>query len=113
METSPKAPTRYMEFLDRYPKLAKAWEAIAETGRMGPLDARMVRLLKLAVSIGAMREGAVHASVRKGLAMGISKEEFEQVAAIAAGTIGLPACVAVYSWIQDELERSSGTSPTG
>jgi hypothetical protein len=28
----------------------------------GPLDAKTARLVKLAVAVGAMREGAVHAS---------------------------------------------------
>jgi alkylhydroperoxidase/carboxymuconolactone decarboxylase family protein YurZ len=110
MGAFPKTPTRYAEFLERFPRLAKAWEEIALTGQTGPLDARIVRLLKLAMSMGALREGAVRASVRKGLLLGLRKEEIEQVATIAAGTIGLPACVAVYSWIQDELEKQRASA---
>jgi 4-carboxymuconolactone decarboxylase len=63
-------------------------------------------LVKLAIAIGALREGAVHASVRKALAMGITREEIEQVIALAAGTLGLPATVAVFSWVEDRFNRS-------
>ena len=45
----------------------------------------------------------MHASVRKGLAMGITREELEQVVAIAAGTLDLPRTVAAYTWIKDLL----------
>jgi len=56
--------------------------------------------------LGALREGAVHANVRKALAAGISREEIEQVIALAGGTLGLPATVAVFSWVQDALTGS-------
>jgi alkylhydroperoxidase/carboxymuconolactone decarboxylase family protein YurZ len=45
----------------------------------------------------------VHANVRKALANGISRKEIEQVLALAAGTLGLPATVAVFSWVQATL----------
>jgi len=71
---------------------------MAEGRRQGPLDAKTQRLVKLAVGIGAMREGAVHASVRKARAMGIETEAIEQVVALSAGTLGMPATVAAYTW---------------
>ena len=103
MSSMPDPPDTYKAFQQRYPKIGQAWELIGEAGREGPLDGKTVRLLKLAVALGAMREGAVHANVRKALAMGISREEIEQVIAVAAGTLGLPSAVAVYSWVQDDL----------
>jgi alkylhydroperoxidase/carboxymuconolactone decarboxylase family protein YurZ len=106
MSTAPKPPETYQAFLERFPKIGQAWEAIAEAGRQGPLDPKAVRLVKLAVAVGAMREGAVHANVRKALAMGIPSEELEQVLALAAGTLGLPAAVAVFSWVRDYLGQS-------
>ena len=105
MSSSPKPPETYQAFVQRYPKIGRAWEALAEAGREGPLDEKAVRLIKLGVSLGALREGAVHASVRKALALGISRAEIEQVVALAAGTLGLPAAVAVYSWVQDTLAQ--------
>jgi alkylhydroperoxidase/carboxymuconolactone decarboxylase family protein YurZ len=107
----PKPPQTYEAFVQRYPKIASAWEALAEAGQDGPLDARSARLVKLGLAIGALREGAVHANVRKALAAGISAAEIEQVIALAAGILGLPATVAIYSWVQDALAQGiKGTS---
>ena len=103
MHSSPKPPETFQAFISRFPKLGQAWEKLAEAGREGPLDARTERLVKLAVAVGALREGAVHSSVRKALATGITPGEVEQVIALAASTIGLPATVAVYSWVRDIL----------
>jgi alkylhydroperoxidase/carboxymuconolactone decarboxylase family protein YurZ len=97
----PKPPQTFLEFAERFPKLMEGWEALAEAGRVGPLDERTIRLVKLGIAIGAMREGAVHASVRKARALDIPDEALEQVVALAAGTIGLPATVAVWSWTRD------------
>ncbi len=102
-KTLPDPPRRYREFVKRYPKLWEAWEKIHEAGSGGPLDQKTCRLIKLAIAVGAMREGAVRSGARKGTAEGVSREELEQVIALAAGTIGLPATVAVYSWVQDCL----------
>lgn len=99
----PKPPNTYEEFITRYPKLGRAWEQIAEAGEDGPLDKKTTRLVKLAIAIGAMREGAVHSSARKAAALGISEEEIYQVVALAAGTLGFPSTVAVYTWIEDIL----------
>jgi alkylhydroperoxidase/carboxymuconolactone decarboxylase family protein YurZ len=103
MKGTPKPPQTYQDFVARYPKIAAAWEALSEAGQEGPLDDRTERLIRLAVAIGALREGAVHANVRKALAGGISAAEIDQVVALAAGTLGLPATVAVFSWVRDAL----------
>jgi alkylhydroperoxidase/carboxymuconolactone decarboxylase family protein YurZ len=116
MDTLPTPPDTYQAFRKRFPRLGKAWEELAEAGREGPLDEKVARLVKLAVAVGALREGAVHAGVRLALAQGVTKEEIAQVIALAAGTIGLPATVAVYSWVQgliDVPERSSGSEAPG
>ncbi|MDB5034643.1 MAG: alkylhydroperoxidase AhpD family core domain protein [Chlorobi bacterium] len=105
MSRMPKPPKTYLKFVARYPELEKAWRSINDAGEQGPLDERTRRLIKLAVAIGAMREGAVHSSARKGLAMGITAEEMEQVVALAAGTLGMPSTVAVYSWIHDTIDK--------
>lgn len=100
-----KPPEMYESFTRRYPKLKEAWEKIAEAGKDGPLDEKTMRLVKLAVAIGSLKEGAVHASIRKAVDLNISREEIEQVISLAAGTIGLPSTVAVYSWATDLLKR--------
>lgn len=105
MPTAPEPPEQYRNFIQRFPKLGEAWQTIREGGKQGPLDDETARLIKLAIAIGAMREGAVHASVRKAVAAGASTEAIEQVVALAAGTLGLPATVAVFSWVRDELDK--------
>jgi alkylhydroperoxidase/carboxymuconolactone decarboxylase family protein YurZ len=99
----PQPPATYSAFIKRYPELGQAWESIGTAGKQGPLDARTARLVKLGIAIGAMREGAVHSSTRKAQAMGIEREALEQVVALAAGTLGMPATVAVHTWVQDVL----------
>lgn len=101
MDRLPKPPPTFQEFVARYPKLAEAWERIAEAGDEGPLDEETARLVKLGIAMGAMREGAVHSNVRKARTMGISGEAIEQVVALAAGTLGLPSTVAVWTWVRD------------
>ena len=63
--------------------------------------------MKLGIAIGAMREGAIHSSVRKALVMGVTRTEIEQVIALAAGTLGLPSTVAVFTWV---ASRSDGST---
>lgn len=99
-----KPPPSYLEFTRRFPKLGKAWEMLGDAGRDGPLDEKTARLVKLGVAIGGLREGAVHSAVRKAVASGATKEDIEQVVALAASTLGLPSTVAVHTWVLDELK---------
>ena len=103
MSDLPKPPATHHAFTDTFPEVARAWETIGAAGKVGPLDEKTCRLVKLALAMGAQQEGAVHASVRKGLAMGITREELEQVVVLAAGTLGFPQTVAAYTWIKDLL----------
>ncbi len=108
MNALPKPPKTFTAFVERYPDLGEAWELMAEGGRNGPLDEPTARLVKLGVAIGAMREGAVHASVRKALAAGAEPAALEQVVALAAATVGLPGAVAAFSWVRDLMPDAEG-----
>ena len=116
MKKAPRPPATYEAFIARYPKLGRAWRDIGGAGEDGPLDERCARLVKLGIAVGAMREGAVHSSVRKALAMGIGVAEIEQVVALAAGTLGLPSTVAVWTWVRDSARTggaAAGKPPRG
>ena len=103
MESKP--PSAYEEFTARFPILGEAWELLRKAAEdAGPLDARTLRLIKLAISVGASRQGAVRSATRRAIADGISREEVEQVIASAASTIGLPATVAAFTWTGDILD---------
>ena len=104
----PKPPSAYSDFIARFPKLGQAWDLLAEGGKEGPLDERTARLVKLAIAIGAQKEGAVHASVRKARAIGITDAELDQVVALSAGTLGLPTAVAAHTWIKDSKVEGKG-----
>lgn len=98
-----KAPAVHREFVARFPGIGEAWDLVNADGASGPLDVRAQRLAKLAIAIGALREGAVHSAVRKAKDAGVTLAEMEQVVALAASTIGFPSAVAVWSWIRDEV----------
>lgn len=109
MTKLPEPPLGYKRFIERFPKLGQAWDLASEAGLTGPLDAKQVRLIKVATAIGAMREGAVRAGVRKAVAEGITREELDQVISLAAGTLGFPATVAVFTWVESAMAVPSKT----
>lgn len=106
MPTQPDPPRSFIEFTNRYPGLAAAWNTMNEAGEEGPLDARTRRLVKIGIAIGAMRSGAVRSGVRKALAMGIDRAEIDQVVALAASHLGMPSTVAVFSWVRDAVAET-------
>jgi alkylhydroperoxidase/carboxymuconolactone decarboxylase family protein YurZ len=101
MSEKSQAPAVHQEFVRRFPRLGQAWDLVNAEGGKGPLDAKTQRLLKLAIAIGALREGAVHSGVRKARDAGASTEEIEQVVALSASTIGFPSAVAAWRWVRD------------
>ena len=105
MSSHPQPPEMYTRFVTRYPALGQAWELAGQASQDGPLARETALLVKLGIAAGTMRQGAVHSAVRKALAQGVSKE---QVVALAASTLGFPSTVAIFSWVQDELEKQEG-----
>jgi 4-carboxymuconolactone decarboxylase len=103
MSATPKPPKGYEEFVERYPALGEAWDAVNAAGSEGPLDAKTVRLIKIGIAMGALREGAIRSGARKALAMGVTTAELAQVIALAAGTLGFPSTVAIHSWLRELL----------
>lgn len=109
MLNAPSPPPTYFAFIERYPQLHAAWDKIHEAEKQGPLDDQTIRLVKLGIAIGAMKEGAVHAGVRKALAAGVPREAIEQCVALSASAIGLPSAVAIFSWIREHLPSDNRT----
>ena len=103
-DRSRRPPATYRSFVEKYPELGRAWESMRRAEKEGPLDERTQRLVKLGIALGGLREGAVHSAVRKAGAAGVTRAEIDQVIALAASTLGMPATVAVYSWVRDELD---------
>jgi 4-carboxymuconolactone decarboxylase len=105
----PRPPIQFEQLTERYSELAAAYEAYGRacTGA-GPLDARQVHLVKLGISIGMRHEGAVHAHARKALAAGFSPDEVRHAALVAGPTLGWPAMMAAYLWVEDEIAAAGG-----
>ncbi len=101
-------PSGAGKFASRYPA---AWQAYQDLGRAasqaGPLDERTRRLLKLALSVGAGSEGAVHSHTRQALGEGIPAEEIRQVCVMAITTLGFPAAMAALSWVDDVIDATA------
>ena len=99
-----EAPPAYRNFVDCFPDLGEAWELIRKAEATGPLEGKTRRLLKLAISMGREAEGATHSSVRKALEAGATRQEIEQVVALSASLLGLPATVKIHCWVREVLD---------
>ena len=88
----------------------EVWDAYASLGKAvaeaGPLDDRTRRLIKLALAIGARSEGATHSHARQALEEGLESDELRQVVLLAITTLGFPAAMAGFSWVEDELSET-------
>ena len=94
----------YADFDDRFPEVAKAYEALGEAiHAAGPLTVRERRLVKLAIAVGGRLEGAVRAHARRAVREGVERAALDQVAVLAVSTSGLPTTVAALSWIDRAL----------
>ena len=102
-----KLPNFLENVIEEYPDVWKAYQDLGEaSNNAGPLDDKTVRLIKLALAIGAKSEGSVHSHTRRALRQGITHEELQQVALLAVTSIGWSSSMAALSWIQDVINRS-------
>lgn len=99
-------PDVLREFAAKYPQVWDAYNRLGEAAaEAGPLDERTQRLVKLAIAIGAGREGAVHSHARRALKAGITPEELLHVGLLAITTIGWSGAFAAITWIMDVLPK--------
>ena len=75
--------------------------------RAGPLDARVQRLVKLALAVAKESPGAVRSNVRKALEAGDSADEIRQVVLLAITTCGFPTAAAGMQWVDEVLDRNA------
>jgi 4-carboxymuconolactone decarboxylase len=98
-------PPSYRRFQEDF---SPVWEAFDNFGKRcyqaGPLEAKVGRLVKLGIAIGAALEGAVHSHTRRALAEGITPEEIRHAVLLAMTTVGFPRTMAALSWVNDLLE---------
>jgi alkylhydroperoxidase/carboxymuconolactone decarboxylase family protein YurZ len=105
-------PPFVREVVAKHPDVWTAFNQLGErVAQAGPLDARTQRLMKLAISVGAGLQGAVHSHVRRAVAEGIDAASIRHVALLAITTVGWPAAIARLSWIEDILSEKSNGAP--
>ncbi|MPZ19899.1 MAG: carboxymuconolactone decarboxylase family protein [Luteitalea sp.] len=95
-------PAPFKRFAETHPEVASAYQRLGEAVRAaGPLSAREVALVKVAISIGARLEGSTHAHARKARAQGIDAAALDHVAILSCPTIGFPAMMMALGWLHD------------
>ncbi len=99
-------PSIVDQFAQRQPKVWDAYNQLGEAvSSAGPLDAKTQRLIKLAIAVGAGREGAVRAHTRRGLRAGLTHQELEHAALLGITTVGWPTAFAAHCWIEEEIAK--------
>ena len=99
-------PPSFRRFAERFPSVVEAYDRFgAELRAAGPLSAREIALVKLAISVGARMEGATYAHTRKARAAGIEDAAVEHVVLLSAPTIGFPNMMAALGLVRDVIER--------
>lgn len=104
--------SHFQRFSAEYPEVAAAYAELGEAAlRAGPLDTKTRALVKLALAVGAWREGAVHSTAGRALASGCTLEEVRHVVVLATTTLGFPSMMAAMRWVDDLVRGSGGKRP--
>jgi alkylhydroperoxidase/carboxymuconolactone decarboxylase family protein YurZ len=99
-------PSRAGDVAKKYPQVWKAYSDLGKAcAESGPISGQTLRLVKLALAIGASSEGAVHSHTRRAIEEGISPDSLKQVALLAIPTLGFPQAVRGLSWIEDITQK--------
>ena len=103
----PDKPARFAAFEQKYKDVFEAYEKMGTAAHQaGPIQKKTRELIKLGISAGAQKEGAVHSHTRKALESGATKEEIRQVVLLTLPTLGMPSMMAAMTWIEDILSES-------
>ena len=96
--------SHFARFGAEYPAVAAAYEALsAATQAAGPLDPKTRALVKLALAVGAFREGTVHSATGRARTAGCSPAEIRHAVVLATTTLGFPSTMAALRWVDDVL----------
>lgn len=112
MRDDEELPAAAGEVAKAYPDLYRAYAALGEAcAKAGPVEGQALRLVKLALAIGAGSEGGVHSHCRRALEEGVPKEALKQVALLAVPTLGFPKAVAALTWVEDVTDPDTRRGP--
>jgi AhpD family alkylhydroperoxidase len=98
-------PQFVRKVIERYPEVWNKYDSLKEEIRsIDALDDKTQSLVKLAIAIGARREGAVHSHTRRCRKAGVTDEELFHTALQAVTTIGWSGAMAGLSWVNDVVD---------
>lgn len=97
-------PKPYRDFQEQYADIWQAYDRLGNAVHVaGPLDEKNRALVKLALVVGAGKEGTVHAHVRKALESGLNADEIRHAVLLAIPTLGFPSTMVALTWVEDVL----------
>ena len=103
----PYLPEIYKDFQGQFPKVARAYDELAEScSKQGPLDKKCQRLIKLGIAIGINSEGAVRSHARRALEEGITVKELRHAVLMATTTAGFPTMIAAMKWVEEVIQKA-------
>jgi alkylhydroperoxidase/carboxymuconolactone decarboxylase family protein YurZ len=104
-----RLPATFRAFVEKFPDLADAHEAIGKAvDEIGPLDAKTRALIKIGICLGAGLESALRSHVRRAMQSGASEAEIDQAILLGMNTCGFPRTAAAWQWACRELGRGVG-----
>jgi AhpD family alkylhydroperoxidase len=107
-------PRSYEAFKRSYSQIWQAYDRLGRLShRAGPLDEKTRELVKLALSVGARLEGAVHSHTARALEAGATASEIRQVVLLGLTTLGFPSMMAALTWVEDVLKKVSPHAKRG
>ena len=101
-------PQPFINFTLDYPDVGQAYAELGHAVHSaGPIDKKTRELIKLSMSCGAQKEGAVHSHTRKALEAGCTKEEIHHVILLLLPTMGMPSMMAAMTWVNDIIDEEA------
>ncbi len=106
-----KMPSSLQKFAERYPKI---WEKYSQLGKesssAGPLDAKIVQLIKVGIYASKKQETPFKTHVRLAIENGATPEEIEHTILQILTAEGLGTTVRVWNWansVVDDIGQKS------
>lgn len=105
-------PSSLQRFAAKYPKI---WEKYSELGQesslAGPLDGRLVQLIKVAIYASKRQETPFKTHVRLAIENGATAEEIDHTVLQILTAEGLGTTIRVWNWANSVIEDESRKAP--
>ncbi len=103
---SKSLPETFRRFVEKFPAIAEAHEAVAcAVDELGPLDRKTCELIKIGIAAAAGLETATRSHARRAIEQGASMAEIEQTILLLVNTCGFPRAVAAWQWASQARAR--------